>query len=237
MESLEKSLGERVELAKNDKLEMNKLIEEYMPFIKSEASKSTIYGVEYDDKVSIAMLVFMNCIYQYSEDKGKFLSFVSVSIRNRIIDESRKGKKHNDVIPLFPDEDSNEASRTIEEKVSIDSYNNERERMGLAEEIDMLRLELNNFDIDFMSLEEISPKQARSRIKCMRVASEIVKDDDMRENLFKNQRVSQAELARRMKISEKSIEKHRKYIVTLAVILTGDYIGIKAFLPSIKEVS
>jgi RNA polymerase sigma factor len=36
---------------------------------------------------------------------------------------------------------------------------------------------------------------------------------------------------KRFNLSERTIEKHRRYIVSLTLILSGDYPGIQAFLP------
>jgi hypothetical protein len=47
--------------------------------------------------------------------------------------------------------------------------------------------------------------------------------------------LAQAELAKEFGISPKTIEKYRKYIVTLSILLLGDYPGIKAYLPLYRE--
>ena len=53
---------------------------------------------------------------------------------------------------------------------------------------------------------------------------------------FEQKKLPQAQLASALFISPKTIEKHRKYIVTLIILLSGDYPGIRAFLPQYREV-
>ncbi|MGF7012474.1 RNA polymerase sigma factor [Lachnospiraceae bacterium PF1-22] len=223
------SISERINLAKKDKYELNKLIEDYMPFIKKAVSETQVFGIDYDDKLSIAMLVFMNCIKQYSTSKGEFFAFTSVCIKNRLIDELRKESKHMNVTPLYPEEE--QEPQSVEASASIIRYDKDKERQSLVEEIFLLKETLVDFGIDFATLEDISPKQKRSRILCMKMAQEICSDEKLKESFIRTKQVPQGELVRRLDISEKSIEKYRRFVVTLAIIIIGDYSGIKAFLP------
>lgn len=71
------SLEDRVEKAKKNTDEMNKLIEEYKPFIASTIQKRTGRFLEYgrDDELTIGMLAFKESIESFNKNKGKFLSF------------------------------------------------------------------------------------------------------------------------------------------------------------------
>lgn len=228
------ALTKRLICAKEDKEELNRLISEYMPFIKSEVSKTRVFGMEYDDRLSIAMLVFMNCVRQYNETKGGFFAFASTCIRNRLIDEGQKQARQTEkVIPLFPDD---EAVLSVEHEASIKEYEREQEQRFLLEEIDALSQRLDEFNISFDALTSLCPKQKRSRELCLRLANEVVGDEALRENLFASKRLPQSELAKRLEVSEKTVEKYRRYVIVLAVILSGDYPGIGAFLPNAKEV-
>lgn len=225
----------RIQAAKTDKEALNRLITDYIPFIKSEAAKSVIYTLEYEDRFSIAMLVFMNCILQFDETKGGFFAFASASIKNRLIDEGRKMERRAKTVSLDTDDEETGKNRP-EEKMSVFSYYKEQERLSLSEEIDMLAEELAKFHIDFSSLEEISPKQKRARYLCLSMAFAVTDNPDYRHSLFVHHRIPQADLAKELHVSEKTIEKHRRYVVTLAVILSGNYPAITAFLPDREEV-
>ena len=77
--------------AKNDLQKADDLIRDYIPFIRSEASRCTSrLCTEQDDEYSIAMIAFHEAILGYERNRGTFLSYASMLIRSRIIDFQRK---------------------------------------------------------------------------------------------------------------------------------------------------
>lgn len=58
-------LPARIERAKTDSAALDALLNEYLPFIRQEAGRHDVWGVDYDDRVSIGMLAFANCVQQY----------------------------------------------------------------------------------------------------------------------------------------------------------------------------
>ncbi len=81
--------------------------------------------MEYDDKLSVAMITFINCVRQYDSDKGNFITYVQVSIKNRIIDEIRKEQRYpKNFVSIESEED---VISSAEYRVSLSSYNNELE--------------------------------------------------------------------------------------------------------------
>lgn len=227
----------RLKTAKIDSAETERLLSDYLPFIKKQISDLRHLSLEYDDMLSLAMLTFVGCIKQYTENRGSFLSFCSVCIRNRLIDESRRQKAYADnVIPLYPENTEN--SHAVPElSASLDSYSKEQERLVLCEEIDRLNTSLNSFGIRFQELPKICPKQDRSRRQCLALATEIIHSENYKTTLFNQKKLSQQELAKNLGISAKTVEKHRKYIITLVILLLGDYPGIRSFLPQYREVN
>lgn len=212
-----------------------------MPFIKKVISEIPYSGLEYEEKLSIGMVVFMNCVKQYEQGRGefKFISFSRVCIKNRIIDESRKSNRLiSKLIPLSheTEDDKERAAYAPEDDADIVFYNKEQERLNLSYEIETFEKELVKYGIEFSMLSKICPKQDRSRNQCIKIAHFIVSNQSMKENLLKYNRVSQNEIALALNISPKTIEKHRKYIVTVVILLLGDYPLIQAFLPQFKEV-
>lgn len=206
---------------------MNQLLVDYTPFIRLEASKTQVRGMDHDDKVSIAMLVFLSCVRQYRPDRGGFIGFARTCIRNRLLDEGSRAMRREGSVQLL----DAAAKDHLEYASSQEQYDEAQERQDLAEEIDALASALSAFGIELSGLPAICPKQRRSRQLCARLARAVAGDALMRETLLTRHVLSQRSLAERFQLSEKTIEKHRKYIVTSAIILIGDYPGIRAFLP------
>ena len=230
------ALLKRIALAKDNNGELECLVSDYIPFIKKTAKDTGYAGIDYDDRVSLAMLCFMNCVKQYKEGRGSFIAFAASSIRNRLIDESRKQRRHaNNVIPFS--REGSDMPVSTENMVSIAVYQKEQEQSKLADEIDCFSVKLGKYGISFSELPLICPKQKRSREQCQEIGRYVAANEVMREMLFKTRRLAQSELAKVFGLSEKTIEKHRRYIVTMVCLLTGDYPLIRVFLPQYKVVN
>jgi RNA polymerase sigma factor len=87
--------------AKENNDKADELIRQYIPFIRAEASK--FLGklcTEQDDAYSIAMIAFHEAILGYSRERGAFLNYAAMLIRNRLIDEYRREKRHQGHLSL-----------------------------------------------------------------------------------------------------------------------------------------
>lgn len=228
-------LEQRVKEAKNSGELLEQLILDYLPFIKKQVGSMMGLGLEYDDMLSIAMLVFSNCVHQYEIERGNFLTFVKVSLKNRLIDESRREMKNKMIVPLYK-ETEDEVLLQTENQIALQYYDKEIERKNLCIEIEDLSTKLEQFDITFSQLAAICPKHTRAKRQCYAIALAVSNDEVMKKKLMENKKIPQKELAGMFKISVKTIEKHRKYIVALVILIDGDYPGIQAFLPKSREV-
>lgn len=228
-------LESRVLDAQNNRNEANRLVSEYLPLIKSQVAAAKSDIMDYDDMLSIGMLAFLDAIRGYDSKRGSFISYAVLVIKSRLIDEYRKtSRSAGRVIPLFPDDPKEKTARPVDEIISIREYQAEQERQMLSEEIGLLNEELERYGITFQELPQICPKQARSRKQCADLAKAVAADPKLREDFIRTSRIPQTTLSEQFKISPKTIEKHRRYIVTIVVMLLGDYPGICTFLP--KEV-
>lgn len=225
-------LEERVLQAKTRRREIDALLEEYLPMIKSTIQPYTTGG-EFEDLLSVGMLAFVNAIHQYAPGRGGFIAFARVCIRSRVLDDVRRNSRAAKTIPLFPDEGEYSPADAA---LAMEQYNREAERQSLAEEIAALRQELEDYGVAFTQLARAGPKQKRSQAFCRAAADALLKDASLRKAFQARKQLPQAELAARLNVSIKTLEKHRKYIVMLAVLLSGDYPAMRTFIPDSREV-
>lgn len=224
-------LEERIILAQADPSELNRLLVEYLPFLKSQVSKIKPRLREFDDMMNSAMLSFTGCVLQYKPEKGAFIPFLQTCIRNRLIDENRKEAGHPVPVPL---NEEVKAPAAVD-AVSILYYNREQENFALREEIASLSAALKEYGVVFNDLPHQCPRQKRSRMQCVMLARYLVTEPELRDKLCRQKKLPQKELAERFSLSVKTVEKHRKYIVTLAVVYMGDYPYVRTFLPCPEE--
>ncbi|KPU27605.1 RNA polymerase sigma factor SigI [Caloranaerobacter sp. TR13] len=228
-----KSLEDRVEKAKKDAEELNNLIKEYKPFIASTIQKKTgkflKYG--YDDELTIGMMAFKEAIESYDRSKGKFLSFAKMVISLRIIDYYRKKEKDKKVI-LFNEIESNEENSNINYSLdkSITVFRDREENEIRKIEIQEYKKELNDWGIDFYDLVKESPKQDKVRKLYKEIAKKIVEDTTVLQSLLSTRRLPIKEIQKIMPIHRKKLERGRKYIIAMVIVLIGDYQYIREYV-------
>ena len=80
----------RIKKAQSDSAELEQLLSDYLPLLKKQAGAAASPLLDYEDRLSLAMLTFVSCVRQYTENRGSFISFFSVCFHNRINDEIRR---------------------------------------------------------------------------------------------------------------------------------------------------
>lgn len=216
-----KDIGQRVIAARGNARETERIIEEYLPFIRKQAA--SVQGAPQDDSGTLALLGFVQAMQKYEPGKGAFLAYAQLVIRSRLLDEIRKAPPAH--LPL----EAEDGPSPIDE-ASIARYDADEERRELAAEIAEANAALEAYGISFALLGKIGPRQQRSRALCLRVARHIACDDALCGDFNRTGRLPQAAAALALGISPKTIEKHRRYIVALLVLLAGDFPHIHCFL-------
>jgi RNA polymerase sigma factor len=227
------SHNERVQRIKNSDVEINKLVEEYKPFIASCVEKVTGRFVRYgeDDELSIALLAFVEAIKAFDISKGNFLAFSQNVIKRRLIDYFRKESKHNKIVSInayLGEDEDNELDLSTGEALDKYSQDNISEYRRL--ELQELKKELLLWDISFFELTNASPKSEKTRKTYTDIIQYLMKHPDLLDHIKKKKLLPIAEIEKNTKIPRKTIERSRKYILAVIIILTGDYQYVKDYI-------
>lgn len=227
------SINDRVERIKDSEEEINRLVEEYKPFIASCVEKVTGRYVRYgeDDELSIALMAFVEAIKSHDSVKGSFLSFAQNVIKRRLIDYYRKEKKHNNVISLneYYSEDE-EDERDLSMGQALEKYSDDEISEYRRLELEELKKELLQWDITFFQLAEVSPKHLKTRRLYGEIVRFLVSEPDLVKQIKSKMYLPIAEIEKGMGIPRKKIERARKYIIAVLIITTGDYEHIRDFI-------
>lgn len=62
------------------------------------------------------------------------------------------------------------------------------------------------------------------------VAKLLVENEELKEMLFTNKRLPIKQLEKMVDVSRKTIERNRKYIIAIALILSSDYVYMKDYI-------
>lgn len=228
-----RSLEERVEKAKKNKKELNKLIEIYKPFIASTMQKKTGRFLEYgyDDELTIGMMAFKEAVESYDKGKGKFLNFAKMVITLRSIDYYRKNEKHKEMVCLQGIyEAENEIAYSEIENKAIEKYQGQEENEMRKLEILEYKNELKKWEIEFFELVQASPKQQKLKKFYKEIAQFIVHKSDILNELISTRRLPIKEIQKHKDIHRKKLERGRIYIIALVIVLIGDYEFIREYI-------
>ncbi|MGI5857275.1 MAG: sigma factor [Candidatus Merdivicinus sp.] len=229
---------EQVLRAAKDTGALARLIEQYRPFILREAGIACRrYLTEEDDEWSIALAAFSQAVTEYTPDKGGFPAFARLVIRRRLIDYYRSQKKFEAEIPAShafsepePGADPDALSAAVAERLA------ERpEENPLPDEIREISAILIGYGFSFMDLADCSPKAGKTRAACARAVRYLLVNPLLITEMRRTRLLPTKILGKNAEVPRKILERHRKYIIAAAEILTGNFPGLAAYLRFVKE--
>jgi RNA polymerase sigma factor len=235
-----RTLEETVSLIQQgDQSLLNELIEAYKPFIaKTVSSVCRRYIYETDDEFSIGLIAFNEAIEKYSPKRGSsLLSFSEVVIKRRVIDYIRKQTKNQHISMDITNELQEDESpgTAIVNELSLEEFEKKNDEQLRKEEILQFQSLLSSFGLNFSDLVENSPKHADARKNAILTAKMLVDHDELKTILFEKKRLPINQLEKLVNVSRKTIERNRKYIIAIALILSSDYVYMKDYLKGVLD--
>ncbi len=211
------------------------LIEQYLPFIKSETAKTLgrFPGPE-DDELSIAMFAFYEAAMAYRSGRGAFLKLAAAAIKNRLIDHRRKQTRHEGHLSL---DEAEEDQRPRHEQIPDHraDLDHRQDRADAREEIGQFVRELAEFGLELTDIADNCPKQARTMAACMAVLDHARQEPSLLEQLVSTKKLPLGQLAQGAGVDKKTLERHRKYIVAILLAYTNGFEIIRGHLQMLKR--
>ena len=228
------SLNERVISIKDCREEIDKLIKEYKPFIASIVESHLGHYAEYgiDDELSIALIAFNEAIKKYDIDKGNFLSFARIVIKNRLIDYYRKESRSRSKIvytKTMVEKDEDEPLDPYVDEV-IKEYTEKEISEYRRLELQEIKKQLDLWGISFSDVAKSSPKQEGTRKTYLRAINYILTTPEILKIIKEKRYLPVEKIITALKIPRKRIERGRNYIVAAVLILSGDYQFINEYI-------
>ena len=211
----------------------DELIAKYDFFIRRTASL-TLHRIvsKQDDAYSVALSAFWEAANSYRPERGGSLkTYARTVIRSRLIDYIRSEQKYTNeslTDPAIFEGNAEEADRAMQKK--IEDASAMVNLTPLAEEIQDLESVLARYDITFESLPELSPKAAKTREECAHIVSSFSRRQDLVRQMVKTGKLPVSDLERDVPCDRKVLDRYRKYIITAALIKTGEYPGLQSYL-------
>lgn len=208
------------------------LIQTYIPFIRAEATKFMArLCTEQDDEYSIAMMAFYEAIMGYEKGRGSFLNYAAMLIRSRLIDHSRKEQRHRGHLSLY-EENGGEDERVLLDTIadSRDYFEESAHREATRQEIEELASVMAHFGVTFADVADNCPRQERTLHACSKVIHYAADNLHLLEEMLRSKKLPLSQLVSGSGAERKTLERHRKYIVAMLLILTNGYEIIRGHL-------
>ena len=230
----EKDLRDTLISSKNgDSLAREELISSHKAFIARVSSKtcSRYLTWDNDDELSIALLAFNEAIDNFDPDGGaSFYSFVQMVIHRRLVDYFRKEGKHQH-LSLTPMNSENEELSRYDLDASQDQFQESESQNVLTEVVENYVRVLCAYKVTLDDLVKVSPKHKDSKQTLIRVALALSNNPGLMEHLKTHRLLPIKELELLTGIKRKVLEKGRKYLIALALILfEPEFYPLKIFM-------
>lgn len=209
----------------------NDLLTAYAPYALSVASRATgrFIRLGEDDEANIALIALDEAARTFVAAKGSFLPFASQVIRRRLIDYLRHQGRRSTEIPAgvrFAPGDPEMADdqlASLETTIAVVTAREYEESEARKHELLAYSRELSRYGLTFDELARVAPRHRDARDSAKDVARVLAADPAMRKRLIVSKQLPLRELQMRTGVGRKSLERHRKYIIAVALILMGDY--------------
>jgi len=206
---------------------------EYKPFILRAASFALKrYVSDSDDAWSIALIAFWEAVDQFDREKGDFQKFAQMVIKRRLIDYQRRQNRFKREINVTPetftgetDQENGSLSRILVIKSSASLLEE-----SLKDELDDASGIFEPYGFQFIDLVDCSPKSEKTRNACAQAASCMLKFPELIRKMRHTHRLPVAAISIRAHLPLKLMNRHRRYIIAVVEILSGDFPGLADYL-------
>lgn len=214
----------------------NYLLAAYQPFIAkcvSEVCKRYIDGS--DDEFSIGLSGFNEAMLQYSPEKGSFFSFAQIVVKRKVIDYIRSTNKLPMMTSLNEHDSEETMGNMIEMEAANEIYLQQQDSWYRREEIKDFKEKLKAYHLTLEELTKVSPKHKDARDSAVRVARILYRDRELHTYVQTKKKLPIKALLKKVDLSKKTLERNRKYILAIFIVLSENYVYLKEYLKGVGQ--
>ncbi|MHB1426330.1 MAG: RNA polymerase sigma-I factor [Gemmataceae bacterium] len=217
-----------------DSAAREQLIQDFTPFVLKVASQAAGRYLRpgADDEISVALLAFNQAIDDYQSGRGAFVSFAQTVIKRRLIDYWRRRPDGREMVltDLEEADDEGHVSTPVLDRVAQATWQMQQEEEQRRHEIEEYQDVLREYGIRLEDLVKTCPKHRDARERAIAAARQLAEDNEMRQHLVTRKELPIKQLGSLAWASRKTLERHRKYIIAVAVILLHDWPHLRSFV-------
>jgi len=218
-----------------DKQAREELLKQYTPLVLRVGSQVSgrYLQVGRDEEVSVGLLALNEAIDRFEPARGaSFITFAELVMKRRLIDYYRRQRGQSE-IPLSQfdsEDDEGNTMQNLERGEAIGRFNEQRETEDRKEEIVRYGKRLADFGIKFSELVDICPKHEDARQRAIETARLVANNPLFSSHMMVKKELPLKKLEDEVGVSRKTLERQRKYIIAVALILMEDYYFLKQYI-------
>lgn len=218
--------NEDIRLAAQNDEAMTELAHKYNLFIIRAASATCRrFVTKHDDEYAIALRAFCDAVQKFDPEADvSFETYAKLLIKNRVIDYLRAESRHTGHLSL---EDEMENGRDFSDSSEVERENTQS---AAAAEIARLSATIRVYGISFTDLPDASPKHQKTKELCAVAVTYMIRHPEIVEDMRRTHLLPMKILQENCDIPRKTLERHRKYIMTATEVCLGDYPVITEYL-------
>jgi len=218
-----------------DKGAREELLRQYTPLVLRVGSQVSgrYLQVGRDEEVSVGLLALNEAIDRFDAGRGaSFISFSEMVIKRRLIDFYRRQKGQGEIplSELESEDDEGNLLQTVEHRQAQASFALVREAEDRKDEIVRYSKRLSEFGIRFSELVEISPKHEDARDRALEAARLVARNPLFAQHMIAKKELPLKQLEDQVGVSRKTLERQRKYIIAVSLIMLEDFVFLKQYI-------
>lgn len=205
---------------------MTALVNKYHLFIiRSASATCRKFVTKHDDEYAIALKAFCDAVKHFDPTEGvSFEAYAKLIMKNRVIDYLKSENRHKGHLSL---EEEMENGRDMANDAERED---EVLQSDAALEISRLSEIIRPYGIAFSDLPDVSPKHQKTREDCAAAVVFLIKNPNLVADMRRTRGLPIKILQEKCGIPRKTLERHRKYIVTATEVCLGDFPVIAEYL-------
>jgi len=214
----------------DDPGERQLILSQYTPLVIKIASGLTGKYVQLgrDEEISIGLLALNEAIDKYDPSRGaSFIGFATLVISNRLRDYLRRQKGKE-----LPASAVSEQLTPLDSRQAWQEFRDKELQENRRSEVFQFIQQLSDYDLNLKKLAAATPKHRQARERAMQAAKLIAASSDLTKHVRYKKELPLKELVEMLTVSRKTLERQRKYIIGLFILITGDYQYLVEYLPS-----
>lgn len=210
-----------IKIKDGDHLAREDFLEDCKPFVFKTACRLSKRILEWgrDDELAVALIAFNEAIDRYRPESGMpFLAYARMVMGSRLTDHYRKESRISQSNVSIPP--NGDVLGSLEYVKSWEVYWEEKAAREREEEIKEYSELLISYGVTFEDLVKCSPHHRDTRQNLMRAAWSLVEKSSLFEELRLKKKLPLAELEKSTGIRRKNLERGRKYIIAMALLIS-----------------